>query len=294
MKINKGITTLGIIIIVVAVLVLMIGAYFVGINITSSPPNDGNNYRADSNEQNANPGNNINDPIFVTFPKAGDTLMEGRTYSITWVNNSTDVFQVYLENENVGSIRIGQTVVGQTALVWKVPSILSYTSTADNYKGEKPPIDGYKIAFSVFREDATGKMIDYETHTSTIFKIVPTLVSDMLPTPYISAQSGWPPVIQNSDKAYSCVPGSYIPIEIWERTIDGKKYCVKIESEGAMSHIYRKYTYTTVNGTGTKTASFILSWVNDCGPYSDPEFTECQEAQASFDLDSIVDGIFSQ
>jgi len=117
-----------------------------------------------------------------------------------------------------------------------------------------------------------------------------TTVPSSLPTPYISAQSGWPPVIQNSSTPYSCTQGSYIPIEITEKTINGKNYCIKIESEGTAGHIYRTYTYTTKSsiGNSTATTNFTLGYV-DCGVYDGPQHAQCQTAQSNFNLDVIID-----
>lgn len=118
-----------------------------------------------------------------------------------------------------------------------------------------------------------------------------TTVSMTLPIPYISAQSGWPPVIKNSEAAYSCVTGSYGPIQILEGPINGKKYCIKIIEDGAAGSIYHTYTYTTANGNSTtKETVFTLRYVQ-CGNYSEPQQTECKKAQLNFFLNAFVDSL---
>jgi hypothetical protein len=120
---------------------------------------------------------------------------------------------------------------------------------------------------------------------------LPTPVSTTLPTPYISAQSGWPPVIQNSSTAYSCNIGQVSEVEkIAQKVINGRTYCIDTESEGTAGSTYSTYTYTTANGNGTKTTNFVLRYV-DCGVYSGPQMTQCKTAQSDFNLDAIVDSL---
>ena len=107
----------------------------------------------------------------VTFPKMDDTLVEGHTYNITWINppNSSGVsYSLYLENDKVGSIRIGDT--SQTYFSWTVPVILNYLGE-DGPAPEKAPIDGYRISFTP--SNATMETHDSLVRLSSVFKIIP-------------------------------------------------------------------------------------------------------------------------
>jgi hypothetical protein len=125
--------------------------------------------------------------------------------------------------------------------------------------------------------------------------ITTPIVSTTLPTPYISAQSSWPPVIQNPSTTYSCDVGkgnSDMDERTIQKVINGKTYCIYSNSDGAAGSIYYSYTYTTAGSSSVdiKTTSFTLRYVN-CGVYSDPQMTQCKTAQSGFNLDTIVDSL---
>jgi len=111
----------------------------------------------------------------------------------------------------------------------------------------------------------------------------PATVSTVLPTPYISEQTPWPPTVQLSATAYSCATGS-------EKQINGKTYCVTLVAEGAAGHAYKTYTYVTADGLGTKTLTFTLNYQN-CGVYDGAQMATCQAAQAGFDVDLVADSL---
>lgn len=120
-------------------------------------------------------------------------------------------------------------------------------------------------------------------------------VSTTLPQ-YISAQEGWPPVIQNSALAYSCAQSAGsgdVPTVVTQKTINGKTYCVSLVSDAAAGTIYKTYTYTTASGAGTKTTTFVLRFV-ECGNYRDnsttggTQYIQCQANQSSFNIDAII------
>lgn len=122
--------------------------------------------------------------------------------------------------------------------------------------------------------------------------------STALPTPYVNAQSGWPPVIQSSPVAYSCTTGRVgmgAPTNTTEKIINGRTYCVAVTDEGAAGTIYYTYTYTTASGTGTKTTHFTLAYPDSdgCNGHGTPEENKCQTAQLDFKakLDLIIDSL---
>lgn len=114
-----------------------------------------------------------------------------------------------------------------------------------------------------------------------------------LPSPYISAQENWPPVITTSATTYSCTTASSEMGTTVERTINNKTFCVTTRTEGAAGSSYSTYTYTAAaTNTSTKTTTFTLRYSN-CGNYYDlPEYPLCQNAQGSFELDVIVASFF--
>ncbi len=127
--------------------------------------------------------------------------------------------------------------------------------------------------------------------------------STTLPSPYVTAQEGWPPVINNSSVAYSCrvtldpVDNDHGSEWIIERMINGRKYCVSTSVEYAAGNTYFTFIYTTPNGAGTKTTSFVLRYSN-CEMFKNnsgdggPEYSQCQSTQANFSIDKIVDNLF--
>ena len=125
---------------------------------------------------------------------------------------------------------------------------------------------------------------------------VHVVISTTLPSPYISAQSGWPPVIQNSSVAYFCNVGQTSEVEkIVQKIINGRTYCIDTKSEGAAGSTYSTYTYTTTasGGNGTETTNFVLRYEN-CGVYGDSsnaQYIQCKTAQTGFNLDAIVDSL---
>ncbi len=113
---------------------------------------------------------------------------------------------------------------------------------------------------------------------------------------YVGAQSGWPPVIQNSLTPYSCHTqaqtgdgpnGSTVEVKVGSSI-----YCRTIMSEGAAGSRYAEYTYVKANGSGTKTTNFTLRLPN-CDNWDDPEKTQCKTNQNIFfaNLDALIDSL---
>ncbi len=116
-----------------------------------------------------------------------------------------------------------------------------------------------------------------------------------LTTTYITNQD-WPPVVTTIPGEFSCnSSGSEIKPEgkTNERTINGKRYCVTLRSEGAAGSTYTTYTYITPlidtpsNNKLVQTV-FTLRSVQ-CDNYDDLQKTACKNEQMSFSPDSIVE-----
>ena len=120
-------------------------------------------------------------------------------------------------------------------------------------------------------------------------------VTTTLPQYMGTYQNGWPPVIRTSPNAYSCMQSAGtgdVPTITTQKIINGKNYCITSFVDGAMSHVGGDYTYTRVNGTGTKIATFKLYWPS-CGVYgsqTDPIVIQCNSNQAIFfsNLDTLI------
>ncbi len=126
-------------------------------------------------------------------------------------------------------------------------------------------------------------------------------VSTTLPTPYITAQSGWPPVIKDSGEAYSCKLSHTEMGDTIIKTINKRDYCVTTTSDGTAGSFYYTYTYKTFGIQGsTIFTTFTLRYV-DCGVYRDNssnggvQYNECKNRQSEFNsnLDDTVDSLIS-
>jgi hypothetical protein len=149
--------------------------------------------------------------------------------------------------------------------------------------------DEYGNIFYLLRNGNEGYRFEGDKSQLTTFKI-----SNMalLPDRYVSAQAGWPPVIQLSSDKYSCIVGDSEMKITREALINKKMYCITIFSEGAAGSRYNTYTYTTAFLGGIKTTSFTLRYTN-CGVYFEPEKAECERVQSNFDLslNAIIDNL---
>lgn len=103
----------------------------------------------------------------------------------------------------------------------------------------------------------------------------------------------WPPVIANLAGPYSCTEaGSEIAQagETKEQTVNGRKYCVTKESEGAAGSIYTRYVYATERDGRMLTATFSLRLVQ-CGNYEPDETEICTAERAAFYPGGTIDRI---
>ncbi|OGI61813.1 hypothetical protein A2645_01015 [Candidatus Nomurabacteria bacterium RIFCSPHIGHO2_01_FULL_39_9] len=154
---------------------------------------------------------------------------------------------------------------------------------------------GYYFAKQSTKEKAVQTELVVQEEQKEIKDIVlpSAAVSTTLPTPYISAQENWPPVIQNSSTAYSCTATSSETSETAEKIINGRTYCITDFTDCGAGSCYSDRTYVTADSSGTKTTNFTLRYQN-CGGYGGPgdtEFDQCSSARSNFNLDEIIDSL---
>ena len=109
-----------------------------------------------------------------------------------------------------------------------------------------------------------------------------------LSTKYIHVQD-WPPKIQVLNQSFVCTEGGTATGRAGEtkkRTIDGREYCVTIETEGAAGSMYLQYAYAFGLNGKTLIATFTLRQVQ-CGNYNDPQKTECETERSLFNIDTV-------
>lgn len=130
---------------------------------------------------------------------------------------------------------------------------------------------------------------------NTVVPVAPVVDTSKLSTVYISSPDMWPPKVVTSNDAFVCtIGGSEIKVNgmTEQKEINGKTYCVTIESEGAAGSVYTTYTYTTKFETGVKKLSFVLR-ATQCANYDEPQQSACKAERASFDPDQIAAVIVS-
>ena len=101
---------------------------------------------------------------------------------------------------------------------------------------------------------------------------------EKLTTLYISTAE-WPPQIKVLKGPYSCTSKN-------ERVIDGKKFCVTKQAEGAAGSTYTTYTYVSQLDGKVTSLTFTLRAVQ-CSNYDEPKASECFLEQASFSADNL-------
>ena len=96
----------------------------------------------------------------------------------------------------------------------------------------------------------------------------------------------WPPTVTVTHVPYSCDTSSAV------RTINGSRYCILAQAEGAAGSTYTTYTYSAprADGAETVTLQFIIR-ATQCDNYDDPQKTACKEERAQFSTDLLADGI---
>ncbi len=117
-----------------------------------------------------------------------------------------------------------------------------------------------------------------------------------LPTRYVKAQD-WPPLVEMSADEFSCTEGNLVasdgsPKHFARHVLGEHTYCVATSVEGAAGSTYTNYEYFTPQGDFLVRVIFTLQ-TPQCLNYDEPERGLCQEEQASFNVDALVDRIAS-
>lgn len=112
---------------------------------------------------------------------------------------------------------------------------------------------------------------------------------EKLSTTFISTVD-WPPKVQIQNGSFTCTPaGSEIARagQTSLKVIDGKNYCVTIETEGAAGSIYSNYAYETAMLGKLYFFTFSLRYVQ-CANYPEPNKTACEKERTEFTIDPII------
>jgi len=112
---------------------------------------------------------------------------------------------------------------------------------------------------------------------------------------YISLAE-WPPVVTvRTGHQLDCLETpatSSLPERTMRRQVDDRTYCVSASSEGAAGSVYTAYSYSSAWNGKIVRISFTLRYPQ-CYNYDDPKRSECQNEREAFDLDGVVDRIFT-
>lgn len=103
----------------------------------------------------------------------------------------------------------------------------------------------------------------------------------------------WPPQVQVLNEPFTCTEGGSETAragQTLKRMVDDRTYCVTKVTEGAAGSIYTQYAYTFPRGSKTVIFTFSIRY-SQCGNYSEPEKTECENLRTAFDLDGVIDRI---
>jgi len=77
------------------------------------------------------------------------------------------------------------------------------------------------------------------------------------------------------------------PKRIYEKTINGREYCIKAVSEGAAGSTYTTYNYSTIFNGDLLTINFVLQFPN-CSNYPEIKKEECIKEREDFNINSII------
>lgn len=113
-------------------------------------------------------------------------------------------------------------------------------------------------------------------------------------TEYLKAFD-WPPKVQVEAGPYTCAPAGSSSGRAGvttEKTIGLHKYCVTEVVEGAAGSTYTQYAYAVEKGDKVIIFTFTTRYPQ-CGNYESPEKERCESELSNFNLDALVDKIFS-
>jgi hypothetical protein len=103
-----------------------------------------------------------------------------------------------------------------------------------------------------------------------------------LPSEYYS-EVAWPPSVEHLAQEYSCV-------DVEERIIEDRPYCVSETSEGAVGSTYTTYEYRTDREDGVFRIMFTIRFPQ-CLNYDEPKQSACKSEQDAFSPDTLAQGL---
>jgi len=112
-------------------------------------------------------------------------------------------------------------------------------------------------------------------------------------TTYIDA-TDWPPVANIIDGPLACVDSGEETVQAGKtesKTINQHEYCITKVVEGAAGSTYTQYAYAREIQNKYIFLTFTLR-APQCVNYDDPKKSACIGEEATFDINSIIDGIF--
>lgn len=195
--------------------------------------------------------------------------------------------------------------------------------TTDNYEVDEHPegmtgvggtrritIKGIKKGITTIRFEYYRSWTPEEVEETKEFKIkvgkAPNYqFPEQLKADYISAQdwkvevikdeTEYPEKFEVTEKGITCEERKLetdLPGRIHPEVIDGKSYCIETKSEGAAGTTYTEYSYSTLKDNNLVTISFLAKYSN-CGNFSEPERTECENERETFEFDQVISEIIN-
>lgn len=109
-------------------------------------------------------------------------------------------------------------------------------------------------------------------------------------TTYVHPQS-WPPILSVENKPLTCSNSGNQTMmngKTENVIINGRNYCVIVESEGAAGSTYTTYTYKKELERKTISMNFVVR-MPQCMNYDEPNQTNCKNEQSTFDVAGVAD-----
>lgn len=317
---NKGFAPIAVILIIVAVLVVGGGMYFVGKSNSTTPSVQSEtsdyNFPVTQNQNtqtthttttqtptNTTPSQNAptqtqaacnsGTPMWIKVlsPNGGQTFTAGQQVTVTWskCNTPANSSMLLLLKSNQGA-SIG-------AGMGSYPNTGSATVTIPSVNSSSAPLSSgnyYKIRAMLSGVGVVNDPIDESDNTFTINNPIPPSVSTTISSQYI-AGTQWPPTVTSSATAYACTPSNGETHVVIQKVINSKTYCITSDIDHASGgQAGGDYVYTRANGSGTKSATFQLRWhYCDVNSLTSSQYNQCQTDQASVfgNLDAMVDSL---
>lgn len=321
MNYNKGFAPIAILLIILGIAAVGGVAYYTGKNSPSknevsttylSPKEEQNiNTTGQTTQQQQTPvaqntsgcTTTSSPSITLLSPNGGEIYKSGQKITVKWksCNVASDNINIMVIKHNSSApYQQKEEAHSDTGL-----SLGNYNRTNDGTEEVTLPSSmnavvtsgqHYFISITGLVESARAVTVkDYSDGLFTINR--PTPLSLTLPTPYVTSGNGiWPPVIQTSTTAYSCTPsGAGSDTETIQKIINGRTYCFTMSDGVGAGNVHLGYTYTTANGSGTKTTNFSINYRNNCDDYySGSQQTDCQAAHsmfANYNFDLFIDSL---